>query len=123
MTLSKEKCQFRQTEITYLGERLTQDCVKPDSDKIKAIKDYVKPTNKQDVQRLLGMVNFIAKFAPEVSAPLRELIKKNITFHWLEIHDEAFEELKRIMTESETLRYYDVIKPVTLQVDASQNGL
>lgn len=58
-----------------------------------------------------------------MSAPLRELIKKNITFHWLEIHDEAFEELKRIMTESETLRYYDVTKPVTLQVDASQNGL
>ena len=62
MKLSREKCQFRQTEITYLGECLTQHDVKPDADKIKTINDYVKPSNKQDVQRLLGMVNFVAKF-------------------------------------------------------------
>jgi hypothetical protein len=62
MKLSREKCQFRQTEIIYLGECLTQHGVKPDADKIKAINDYVKPSNKQDVQRLLGMVNFVAKF-------------------------------------------------------------
>ncbi|CAB4045152.1 Hypothetical predicted protein [Paramuricea clavata] len=59
MTLSQEKCQFRQTEVTYLGERLTQEGVKPDGAKLKAIRDYVKPTNKQDVQRLLGMVIII----------------------------------------------------------------
>ena len=74
------------------------------------------------------MVNFIAKFVPKVSdvtAPLRELIKKNVAFHWLETHDRAFEELKRVLTlrDSETLRYYDVTKGVTLQVDASHDGL
>ena len=75
------------------------------------------------------MVNFIAKFAPKVSnvtappPPLRELIKKNVAFHWLETHDRAFEELKRVLTDSETLRYYDVTKGVALQVDASQHGL
>ena len=126
MKLSKEKCQFRQTEITYLGERLTQHGVKPDVDKIKAINEYAKPTNKQDVQRLLGMVNFVAKFAPQVSkatAPLCELIKKNVAFHWLDIHDQAFSDLKNILTKSDILKYYDVSKSVTLQVDASQHGL
>ena len=126
MKLSKEKCQFRQTEITYLGERLTQHGVKPDVDKIKAINEYAKPTNKQDVQRLLGMVNFVAKFGPQVSevtAPLCELIQKNVPFHWLDIHDKAFSDLKNILTKSDTLKYYDVTKSVTLQVDASQHGL
>ena len=47
MKLSREKCQFRQTEITYLGECLTQHCVKPDAAKIKAINDYVKASDKQ----------------------------------------------------------------------------
>lgn len=72
------------------------------------------------------MVNFVAKFAPQVSevtAPLRELIKKNISFHWLDIHDKAFSYLKSILIDSEALRCYDVTKPVTLQVDASQHGL
>ena len=126
MKLSKEKCQFRQTEITYLGERLTQQGVQPDLDKIKAIRDYSKPENKHDVQCLLGMVNFVAKFAPkvsEVTAPLRELIKRNVEFHWLDIHDQAFSNLKNILVEPDTIRYYDVTKLVTLQVDASQYGL
>ena len=72
------------------------------------------------------MVNFVAKFTPkvsEVTAPLRELIKRNVEFHWLDIHDQAFSNLKNILVEPDTLRYYDVTKPVTLQVDASQYGL
>ena len=126
MTLSKEKCQFRQTKITYLGETLTAHGVKPDETKVEAIKNYPKPTNKHDVQRLLGMVNFIAKFAPNISdvtAPLRELIKKNVAFHWLETHEKAFRDLQHLLTDPATLCYYDVARPVTLQVDASQNGL
>ena len=59
----------------------------------------------------------------EVTAPLHELIKKNIEFHWLAIHDKAFSDLRKILIDPEALRYYDVAKPVTLQVDASQHGL
>ena len=126
MTLSKDKCQFRQTKITYLGETHMAHGVKSDETKVEAIKKYPKPTNKHDVQRLLGMVNFIAKFAPNISdvtAPLRELIKKNVAFHWLETHEKAFRDLQHLLTDPATLRYYDVAGPVTLQVDASQNGL
>ena len=64
LTLSADKCEFRRKEITYLGETLTQDGLRPDENKVKAIKDYARPESKQDVQRLFGMVNFIAKFAP-----------------------------------------------------------
>ena len=126
MTLSRDKCTFRQTEVTYLGETLTPSGVKPDINKIKAILDYTRPTDKQDLQRLLGMTNFIAKFLPklsDVTKPLRELIKKNVEFHWLDTHKQAFLALKNLITQSETLRYYDVSKAVTLQVDASKAGL
>ena len=126
MTLNKEKCKFRQTELIYLGEKLTADGLKPDDSKIAAIQQYPRPENKHDVLRLLGMVNFVAKFSPHVSnftEPLRELTKKNIEFHWLENHEKAFENLKKLLSGPETLRYYDVTKPVTLQVDSSMKGL
>ena len=42
MTLSKDKCQFRQTKITYLGETLTAHGVKPDETKVEAIKNYLR---------------------------------------------------------------------------------
>ena len=126
MTLNREKCKFRQTELIYLGEKLPADGVKQDDDKMKAIREYTRPESKQDVLRLLGVVNFIAKFAPKVSdftAPLRELIKKNVEFHWLDHHEKAFQDLKKLLTGPEALRYYEVTKPITLQVDASQKGL
>ena len=126
LTLSADKCEFRRKEITYLGETLTQDGLRPDENKVKAIKDYARPESKQDVQRLLGMVNFIAKFAPkmsDVTAPLRELIKKGIEFHWLETHEQAFTKLKDMLTQPETLKYHDVTKSVTLQVDSSLHGM
>ena len=87
--------------------------------------NYTRPESKDDVLRLLGMVNFIAKFAPRISdvtAPLRELIKKNVEFHWLQHHEKAFNDLKLKLMEPGVLRYYDVTKHVTLQADASQKG-
>ena len=66
-TLSRDKCKFRQTEVTYLGETLTPSGVKPDINKIRAILDYTRPTDKQDLHRLLGMTNFIVKFLPKLS--------------------------------------------------------
>ena len=126
MTLNKDKCKFRQTELIYLGEKLTANGVKPNDAKIKALQDYPRPENKQDILRLLGMVNFVAKFSPHVSnftEPLRGLTKKNVEFHWLESHEKAFENLKKLLSGPETLRYYDVTKPVTLQVDSSMKNL
>ena len=112
MTLGRDKCQFCQTEVTYLGETLTQTGIKPDSNKIKAILQYTRPTSKHDLQRLLGMTNFIAKFLPklsEVTAPLRELIKKNNEFDWLETHKQAFVTLKNLIVQSETNQNYVIM--------------
>ena len=46
MTLIKEKCQFRLTQIDYLGETLTQEGVKPDNEKFKVILEYGDPLLK-----------------------------------------------------------------------------
>ena len=68
LTLKKEKCQFRLTEIEYLEEKLTQSGVLPDEKKISAIMDYRTLQDKGDVQRLLGMINYVSKFTNNMSA-------------------------------------------------------
>ena len=45
----------RRREITYLGENLKQDGLKTDSEKIQAINNDTKLTNKEDAHCLLGM--------------------------------------------------------------------
>jgi hypothetical protein len=74
----------------------------------------------------MGMVNYLAKFIPNLSnvtVPLRELLKKDTAWHWEEIHQKAFEEIKSRVTAEKILQYYDVSKPVVLSVDSSSYGL
>ncbi|CAB3989621.1 Hypothetical predicted protein [Paramuricea clavata] len=82
LKLNPDKCQIRRTKVLYIGHVLTIDGVKPDASKLKA---------KHGIQRLLRMVNYVAKFAPhvsEVTAPLRELLKKDVAWHWTERHEQ-----------------------------------
>ena len=107
MTLNKEKCQFSLTQTDYLGETLSQEGVKPDNQKIKAIFEYRTPECKTDVLSLLEMFNLIAKFAPEVlevTTPLRQPAKRHVAFHWEQIHEKAFNDLKSLLSNPDRLR-------------------
>ena len=59
----------------------------------------------------------------DIAAPLRELIKKNAHFVWEEKHSNAFDDVKKALICPNILRFYDVTKEITLQVDASYGGL
>ena len=81
MTLNPDKCQLRVTQVIYLGHKPIEGGVLPDQSKVEAILNMPAPQDKPGVQRLLGMVNYLAKFIPgmsEILAPLRDLLKKNI---------------------------------------------
>lgn len=128
LRFNSDECKFGQTRVVYIGHTLTGDSVEPDPSKIEAIVDMPEPEDKKGVQRLLGMVNYVAKFVANVSektAPLRELVKEDVAWHWSEKHRQALEEVKKLLTNTApgVLRYYDVTKPVIIQVDASKSGL
>ena len=59
LTLNSEKCQFKMTDVTYIGHVLSKDGIRPDPEKIKAIKDMLAPVDKKGVQRLLGTLKFV----------------------------------------------------------------
>ena len=77
LTLNKEKCVFKVKEVTYIGHKLTQEGIKPDDEKVRAINDMPAPTDKKGVERLLGTVNYLGKFIPNlatVTEPIRVLL-------------------------------------------------
>ena len=59
----------------------------------------------------------------EITQPMRELTTKNAVFVWSRQHDEAFEQVKKLVTEYPVLRYYDMNEEVTVQYDASEKGV
>ena len=109
-----------------MGHVLSSEGLKPDSDKVKAVAKMSKPTCKQEALSLLGFVNFLAKFLPrlsEIAQPIRELTTKDAKFVWSRQHNEAFEQVKKLVTSYPVLKYYDMNAEVTLQCDASEKGL
>uniref|UniRef100_A0A9J8CJP5 ribonuclease H n=1 Tax=Cyprinus carpio carpio TaxID=630221 RepID=A0A9J8CJP5_CYPCA len=121
-----QKCKFRLSEVSYVGHIFTSKGLQPDSAKTKAITEMPAPDNVTALQRFLGMINYLGKSIPnlsELSAPLRELTCKNTEWCWFKQHQDAFEVLKHRISSPPTLKYYDVLKPVTLICDASQFGL
>ena len=74
MTLNSSKFQFRCDELTYLGHTISKDGINADANKIRAITEMSIPGNKKAVQHLLGMINYVGKFIPN----LAEINEENI---------------------------------------------
>ncbi|CAC5398223.1 unnamed protein product [Mytilus coruscus] len=105
---------------------LLAEGVKPDHEKIAAIVNMEKPTNVKGVQRLLGMINYLTKFLEnlsDISEPIRKLTHKENAWNWTFEHDKAFEMIKKAVTKTPVLKYFDSKSETTLQCDASEKGL
>ena len=97
-----------------------------DVEKVNAIVKMAPPSTKAELQSFLGMVNYMKTYAStltEASAPLRELCKDGIVFQWEKRHQDAFEVIKRELTQTPILAYFDATKSHTIQTDASEKGL
>lgn len=98
--------------------------MKADSDKIAAKTTMSTPRNR--ASRFLGMANYLSPHCPNLSTtirPLTALIQKDIPFSWSEAQADALSSAKKLIATAPTLQYYDLGKPVVLQVDASEEGL
>ncbi|XP_064410442.1 uncharacterized protein K02A2.6-like [Latimeria chalumnae] len=67
LKLNKMKCQFKKTELLYLGEIISHAGVKPDPAKVQAIERMPSPTNKKELQKFMGMLNYLSKYIANLS--------------------------------------------------------
>ncbi|KAL1446555.1 hypothetical protein WDU94_005570 [Cyamophila willieti] len=124
--LNLEKLTLRVSEIKFFGHVLSSQGVKPDDKKVKAIVEMPKPDNKEGVLRFLGMITYLSRYLPNLSChaePLRELTRLNTEFIWTRKHDEAFNQLKKMIAETSMLKYFDANSEIVIQTDASSFAL
>lgn len=132
LRLKPTKCAFAQKKIDYLGFTLSAEGVCPNDGKVLAIKEFPRPTDAKAVRRFLGMVNFYRRHVRDmatIARPLTALTRKDkrtgkfVTFEWTSQCEEAFQELKKLLTTAPVLRHPDLTKPFFLWTDASEVGL
>lgn len=56
------KCEFEVTETTFLGHVISDNGIKMDPNKVKAIRDWPRPTTVTEVQSFLGLGNYYRRF-------------------------------------------------------------
>ncbi len=72
--------------MDFLGHRITQEGLKMDHHKVKAISDWEPPRSVQTLKSFLGLTLYYGKFIKDfakIVAPLRNLLKKSSgTYDW-----------------------------------------
>jgi hypothetical protein len=94
--LNIDKCQFKQTEVDYLGVRVGGKKIQMEEAKVEKVKDWKPPRNIKEVHHFLGFTGYYQHFIKDYSAvarPLLELTKKTTQWHWEEPQQKAFESL------------------------------
>ena len=125
LVFNSEKCTIKSDSISFFGNTYSEEGISPDPAKVQAITEMPEPKNPEDLQRFLGLLTYLGTFIPNLSslaAPLRDLLKKDSVFIWEETHTIAVTKLKEAIT-SRIIGFYDVAKPISIEVDASMKGL
>lgn len=117
-----KKCVFCADEIPILGCYVGRNGVRADPEKVESIRQWPTPRNPKDLRQWLGLANYLHKYTrnyAEYVRPLTQLLKKDADWEWRPEHQEAFERVKKTLSEAPILALPDSNKPFHVVCDAS----
>lgn len=121
-----DKSEFLRKEVSYLGHVITNEGVKPNPDKIDAIKKFPLPKTPKEIKSFLGLVGYYRKFIKDfarITKPLTQCLKKDSKIIHNQNFISAFQTCKNLLINSPILQYPDFTKPFILTTDASNVAL
>jgi hypothetical protein len=120
------KCAFWLEEIQFLGHVLSAKGIVVDPGKAKDILEWKPPTTVHQVRSFLGLAGyyrcFILYFSKLVK-PITSLLNNDTKFNWSSRCNEAFEQLKVLLTTAPVLAQPDIEQPFNVYCDTSGSGL
>ena len=124
--LNKEKAQLHRKEVPFMGHVITNEGLKADPEKLRAVLKMPTPSDVAGVQQFISFTNYLSTFLPKLSEecePLRKLTVKDAEWSWSSAHEKAVNHIKQMVTKAPVLKYCDPQEDLTLQCDASDTGL
>jgi hypothetical protein len=120
--LKPKKCVWEADSVDYLGLILEEGVTCMDPTKVEGVRNWVTPTTKKHVCSFLGFCNFYCAFIrgfAKLAKPLNNLMKKDAPWAWGDDEQNAFDTLKRRITEEPILQQPQMDKQFELEVDTS----
>jgi hypothetical protein len=126
--LKQERCELFADKVECLGHMIDEKGLHVDGDKMAKIREWNRPHNFNDVQRFLGLVQYLAHFLPDITAytgPLASMMMNGTPFYWKPLHKKCFQMIKTICCKMPVLRPIDPTKdePIWVICNASVYGI
>ena len=105
LVVNRSKCVFGAKEIDFLGHRVTAAGIVPLPEKVRAIRDFPRPTSVKSLQEFLGTLNYYHRFLPHIAGTLTLLHnalagKKHTALAWSSQMNEAFIAAKNALADA-----------------------
>ena len=123
---NREKCKFLRSFVEYLGHVISAEGLHQSPKKVKAITEMPRPQEVTQLRAFLGMVQYYARFLPELAthlAPLHRLLQKDAKWSWGAEEEASFSLVKEMLLQDKVLMHYDPDLPLVLATDSSSYGL
>jgi hypothetical protein len=120
------KCMFWLEEIQFLGHVLSANGIAVDPSTVKDILEWKPPTTVHKFEVFLGLAGYYHRFIlyfSKIVKPITSLLKNDTKFNWSSRCNEAFEQLKILLTTAPLLAQSDIEKHFDVYCDASDSGL
>lgn len=117
-----DKSEFLKRETAYLGHIISSEGIKPNPDKIHAIKKYPLPKTPKEIKQFLGLLGYYRKFIPDfarITKPMTQCLKKGNKINFDTNYINCFEKCTMLLTNDPILKYPDFDKDFVLTTDAS----
>jgi transposase InsO family protein len=126
LKVKPSKVKLLQTEVSVLGFKVSNQGLSTQEDKVEAIKTWPTPRSLQQTRSFIGLAQYYRKFVPHfatIAEPLHALSKKGARFLWTDACQNAFEQLKQKLTDTEVLALPKDGCRYILDCDASDVGM
>ncbi|GFS95855.1 retrovirus-related Pol polyprotein from transposon 17.6 [Trichonephila clavipes] len=124
--LNSKKCLFAPQEVKIIGRLESSNGVRPDPDKVKAVRNFPTPKNICDIRSFLCLCSYFRRFIKGfryLAERLQSLLKRGVKFQWGPEEVEAFNSLKKALTSDPVLMMYDESASTEIHTDASGHGI
>ncbi|GJV43695.1 reverse transcriptase domain-containing protein [Tanacetum coccineum] len=126
LALNWEKSHFMVKEGIVLGHKISKSGIEVDRAKIDVIAKLPHPTTVKGIRSFLGHAGFYRRFIQnfsKIARPMTHLLEKETPFYFSKECIEAFNTLKRNLTEAPILIAPNWNEPFELMCDASDFAL